>query len=321
MKDKTALRRKRKGLRSLKPGTWLWKLFRAGIIAGISYIILYPLFIKLAVALMPEADMYDMTVKWIPRRPTLASFREVLWLIDYPSYLLTTLGVSALAAFVQVAACTLAAYGLARFNFRGRSFIFLMVILTLVLPQQTYMTTTYMQYRYFNLYGILGLFGYKGASLINTPWPLLLMSLGCQAAKNGLFIYVLRQFLKRLPGELEEAAWVDGAGVGTIFYRIMLPNAGPALVTVSVLSFVWTWNDLYTASTYMPSMKLFSTLLNNLTFQITRAEGGSSVIDTVHVSMYTNAGALMIIAPLVIMFIIAQRFFVQGVERTGLTGM
>ncbi|MBE5786258.1 MAG: carbohydrate ABC transporter permease [Clostridiales bacterium] len=318
---KTKHPHRRKALNSRMIGLWIGKLFRFGIIVGISYVILYPLLVKLSVAFMAKSDMYDMTVKWVPRKPSLDSFKEVLWLIDYPAYLFTTLAVSAGATVVQIASCTLAAYGLARFQFRGRNLIFVFVILTLVLPQQTYMVTTYMQYRYFDLYGLLGLFGVPGQSLISTPWPLLLMSLGCQAAKNGLFIYILRQFLSRLPGELEEAAWVDGAGVGRIFLRVMLPNAGPALVTVSVLSFVWTWNDLYAASTYMPTMKLFPTLLNTLTFTITRAAGGPTVIDTVQVSMLTNAAALLIVLPLILLFIVAQKFFVQGVERTGLTGM
>lgn len=300
---------------------WIWSIFRTGIIIGIAYVILYPLLVKLSVALMGDGDMYDMTVKWLPKKPTFGNFEEVLWLVDYEGYLLTTLAVSAGATLIQVASSALAAYGLARFKFRGRTLVFLLVIFTLVLPQQTYMTTTYMQYRYFNVYGIMGLFGYKGETIIGTPWPLMLMSFGCQATKNGLFIYILRQFLARLPKELEEAAWVDGAGVGKIFLRVMLPNAGPALVTVSVLSFVWTWNDLFTASTYMPGLKMFSTLLNNLTFQIRQAAGGASMIDTVHVSILTNAGALLIILPLIVLFIVAQKFFIQGVERSGLTGM
>lgn len=300
----------------------MYRLFRLGIIVGIGYVILYPLLVKLSVALMSASDMYDMTVKWVPRQPTLANFKEVLELVDYSRYLLTTLGISAAATFVQVASCTLAGYGFARFSFKGRRVLFYLVILTLCVPQPTYMVTTYMQYRYFDGFGLLPLLGIQGnRSLIGTPWPLLLMSFGCQAAKNGLFIYILRQFMARLPGELEEAAYVDGAGVGRIFLQVMLPNAGPALVTVSVLSFVWCWNDLYTASTYMPSMPLFSTLLNNLSFQISRLEGGGSAIDTVQLSMLTNAGALLIIAPLIILFLVAQKFFVQGVERTGLTGM
>lgn len=314
-------RQRAKGGHWLKAGGWLYRLFRLGIIVGIGYVILYPLLVKVSVALMSPSDMYDMTVKWVPRQPTLDNFKEVLSLIDYWKYFFTTLGVSLGATLAQVASCTLAAYGFARFRFRGRRALFFLVILTLCVPQQTYMVTTYMQYRYFDGFGLLSFFGVTPQSLIGTPWPLMLMSFGCQAAKNGLFIYVLQQFLARLPGELEEAAWVDGAGVGRIFLQIMLPNAGPALVTVSVLSFVWCWNDLYTASTYMPSMPMFSTLLNNLAFQISRAEGGGSVIDTVQLSMLTNAGALLIIVPLIVLFLVAQRFFVQGIERTGLTGM
>lgn len=317
--SKTAKRKKQASWKHL--GTFAWKLFRLGIIIGISYVILHPLLVKVSVAFMSESDMYDMTVQWVPRNPTFANFEEVLELIDYGTYFLTTLGVSLGAMIVQMASCALAAYGLARFDFRGRKLLFALVILTLVVPQQSYMVTTYGQYRYFNLYGLLSAFMKEPISLIGTPWPLMLMSFGCQATKNGLFIYILRQFFSRLPGELEEAAWVDGAGVGTIFLRIMLPNAGPALTTVGVLSFVWTWNDLYTASTYMSSMPLFSILLNNLTFSISRSTGGQSVVDTVHLSMLTNAGALLIILPLIILFIAAQRMFVQGVERTGLTGM
>lgn len=317
--SKTAKRRKRLTARQM--GGWLWSLFRFGLMLGIAYVILHPLLVKLSVAFMSESDMYDMTVQWVPRSPTLANFAEVLELIDYGKYLLTTLAVSLGAMLLQLISCSLAAYGLARFDFRGRKLIFALVILTLVVPQQTYMVTTYGQYRYFDGYGLLAPFLGEKISLIGTPWPLMLMSVGCQATKNGLFIYILRQFFARLPGELEEAAWVDGAGVGTIFLRVMLPNAGPALTTVGVLSFVWTWNDLYTASTYMSSLPLFSTLLNSLTFSISRATGGQSVVDTVHLSMLTNAGALLIIAPLILLFILAQRRFVQGVERTGLTGM
>ena len=313
--------KRKKPMTARRMGEWCWKLFRLGLIIGIAYVILHPLLVKVSVAFMSKSDMYDMTVQWVPRHPTLESFTGVLELIDYGKYFLTTVAVSGGAMLIQLTSCALAAYGLARFNFRGRGLLFGLVILTLVVPQQTYMVTTYGQYRYFDLYGILGLFGIAPRSLVGSPWPLMLMSFGCQAAKNGLFIYILRQFFARLPGELEEAAWVDGAGVGTIFLRVMLPNAGPALTTVGVLSFVWTWNDLYTASTYMSSLPLFSTLLNSLSFSISRASGGQSVIDTVKLSMLTNAGALLIILPLIVLFILAQKMFVQGVERTGLTGM
>lgn len=305
-----------------KAGNLLWGLFRLGLIAGISYVILYPLIMKLSISFMSRSDMYDMSVKWIPRTPTLENFKEALQLLGYGEYFWNTLLLSVGATLLQVTSCTLTAYGLARFKFRGRNFLFFCVIFMLIVPPQTYTIASYNQFRYFNGFGLLKLFGSDASvSLLNTPLPVFILSAGCAALKNGLFIYVLRQFFQKLPTELEEAAWVDGAGVFRIFRSIMLPNALPALTTVTVFSFVWTWNDLYSAQTYMPNMKLFATALSTLTFQITRAAGNASSVDVVGISMVTNAGALLIILPLLLFFFVTQRFFVEGVERTGLTGL
>lgn len=148
-----------------------------------------------------------------------------------------------------------------------------------------------------------------------------LMSPGRQATKNGLFICVLRQLPAHLPVEMEEAAFVAGAGVDRTSWGVMTPNAVPVLVTAGVPSFVGTWNDLYTASTHMSGMPLFSTLLNTLSFSISPSAGGVPAIDTIRLSMLTNAGALLITAQLLALFLLAQRFFAQGVERAGRTGM
>lgn len=148
-----------------------------------------------------------------------------------------------------------------------------------------------------------------------------LMSPGRQATKNGLFICVLRQLPAHLPVEMEEAAFVAGAGVDRTSWGVMTPNAVPVLVTAGVPSFVGTWNDLYTASTHMSGMPLFSTLLNTLSFSISPSAGGMPAIDTIRLSMLTNAGVLLITAQLLALFLLAQRFFAQGVERAGRTGM
>lgn len=100
----------------------LWAVFRLGIIVGVAYVILYPILVKMSVAFMSEADMYDLTVKWVPRQITLDNFIEVSELVDYGSYLLNTFLLSAAATLVQVASCTLAAYGFARFPFKGRGY-------------------------------------------------------------------------------------------------------------------------------------------------------------------------------------------------------
>ncbi len=300
----------------------VWVIFRTVLLLGLAYLILYPILVKLSVSFMSRADMSDMSVHWIPRHPTLANYRDVLQLIDYFQYLAVTLLDTVGVTLLQLIACTLVGYGFARFNFRFKKLLFFCVILTLVVPQEAYRVSSYMMFRNFDFFGLGSIFHFKLGSLLNTPLPAIILSIGCQGTKNGLFIYIMRLFFESLPKEIEESAWVDGAGVFRTFVRIMLPNTVPALTTVGVLGFIWRWNDLYAASTYTPNWKLMALLLNRLTTEITRAEGGmSAALDNVRVSMLTNAGALLILLPLIILFLIVQRFFIEGVEHTGLTGM
>ena len=314
-------KRKVKKYFSLQFGAGMvYSFFRALLLLGISYVILYPLLIKLSASFLSQVDMYDMTVKWIPKTPTLENFQIVMEKMKYGKHLFYTLFISATGAFLQVACTTLAAYAFARLKFPGRGLIFAIVILTLVVPPQTYMVPSYMQFRFFDFFGLGQLLGLEPISLINTPLPLYIMSIGCVATKNGLFIYIMKQFFANLPKEIEEAAEVDGAGVFKTFFFIMLPNAKPALTTISVFAFVWIYNDLYMASTYMPSAPMFSTALSTLVFRVSESYSNSTPIDVVTLSVLTNAGALLIILPLIILFCVAQKQFVEGVERTGITG-
>ena len=303
-----------------RAGEWLFSLVRLAFLIGASYIILYPLFLKISISIMSYGDMTDMTVKWIPKNPSLDNFKTVLEKIDYFEYFFTTLGLSLLTTLLQMFSCVTAGYAFGRFKFKGRGILFFIVILMLVVPPQTYITSSYLQFRCFDFFGIGELFGIPVFSLINTPVPMILMSIGCMGIKNGLLIYILRQFFQNLPKEIEEAAWVDGAGTFSIFRRVMLPNAVPALTTVFVFSFVWAWNDLYNASTYMPNMTLFPLAVNNITFSIQQAFGGLAQINPVEVSLLTNAVVLLILLPLLAFFLITQRFFIEGLERTGITG-
>ena len=304
-------------------GRIIGNIVRIGFVIAVSYVILYPLFMKLSIALMSKADMYDLSVAWIPKTPTLSNFKDVFRYVDYKACMINTFVLSVVATVIQLASCSLTAYGFARFEFRGKKLLFLCVIFMLIVPQQTYSTAAYLQFKNFNFFGLLDLFGVDwSVSLINTKWPVWILSAGCAALKNGLFILILRQFFYNLPNALEEAAWVDGAGVLKIYFSIMLPNAIPALVTVAVFAFVWTWNDLYAAQTFMSSYPLCATMLSSLGGQISaslRAQG--SLIDTYAISTVTNAGALMITLPLILLFFAAQRYFIESVERTGLTGI
>lgn len=297
----------------------LWSLGRTVLLVGLAYLILYPILVKISVSFMSYSDMNDLSVRWIPRSPTLDNFKQVLYMIDYPEYFFTTLLDAILITVLQMLSCTLAGYGFAKFNFKFKKLLFFFVIFTLVIPQQAYGVSSFMMFRNFDFFGIGSLFNWSGGSLLNTPWPGIILSIGCQGTKNGLFIYIMKLFFEKLPKELEESAWIDGAGVFKTFTKIMLPNTTPALITIGVLSFVWRWNDLYFASTYTPKTKLMSLILSQLSYQVTHMIGMSNA-GKEYISMITNAGALLIVLPLVIFFLLIQRMFVEGVEHTGLSG-
>jgi len=323
------IRRKSPEVYKSKAVGLVWRFFKLVFILGVAYVILYPVIIKLFNALKSKEDMYDLSIFLIPKHPTLYYFKTALEFMPYGKLLANTVFLSVVAAFLQLTACTLSAYALARFNFKLRKVMFFGVILMLVLPPQAYMLTTYSQFRYFDGFGLLKLFGIQGSvNLLNTTIPYFILSAGCCGFKNGVFIYVLRNFFETLPKELEEAAYIDGAGMFRIFYSVMLPNAKPALITVSMLAFVWTWNDTFYASLLAPNMKLMSQSLAQLALGFHRslnifgyATENLNDGNRLEISGATNAGSFLIILPLIIVFFAAQKYFTENSERTGLTGM
>jgi len=300
---------------------WLLRILRFGLFVGISYVILYPVIIKTSLAFMTKEDLYDITVLWIPQNPSFENFRIAIKNMDFFTALLNTFLLSASTTLLQLFSCSLAAYGFARFKFRFREFFFLIVVFTLVVPPQTYMVSTYILFRNFDILGIYGLLtGRSGISLLNTFWPHLLNSVTGMGIRSGLYIYILRQFFRGMPNEIEESAWVDGAGVLKTFFRIMLPNAIPAMVTVALFSFVWQWNDIQMATILSPDIKLLSTAILYLPNTVSVFLGGWTMIDFVYASLLINAASLLFISPLIVFYIILQRYFIEGVERAGIIG-
>ncbi|MCQ6560713.1 carbohydrate ABC transporter permease [Paenibacillus mendelii] len=298
-----------------KTKKWGWIILRTLLVTGFCFIILFPLFLRLSVAFRSKVDIYDPTVLWIPKHFTLDNLKIAIETTHYFSTLLNTLLISSGTTLIQLAACALAAYAFARLKFRGSGLLFGMVIFTIVVPPQTIMIPLYLTYRYFDFFGLVGLFsGKESVNLIDTFWPFLISSATAMGLKNGLYIYIFRQFFRGIPKEIEEAALVDGAGVFKTFYRIMVPNAIPAVVTVLLFSFVWQWNDSYYVSLFLSKVKVLSTGLMDMGVAI------GAEPDPVYQSMLMNTGVLLTMAPLIIMYLFVQRYFVESVERTGLVG-
>src|SRR5690554_7353610 len=134
----------------------------------------------------------------------------------------------------------------------------------------------------------------------------------------GLYIYIMRQFFRGMPKELEEAAYVDGAGPLKTFFSVMLPGAGPVLTIVFLFSFVWQWNDDYLVSMFVGNRVLLANTLNGLVASVT----GADIMEITYgyMSMLNNTGSLLFILPLLILYVFLQRYFIESVERTGLVG-
>lgn len=299
----------------------LWSIFRLVLLIGISYVILYPVIAKLALAFMDQADLNDVTVKWIPRHFTFDNIRIVAQIIDYVPALLRTLGACLVISLVSVFVCTISAYSFARFNFKGRSLIFGLVIGTLIVPPQTYMVPLYQQLQNFDIFGIIGLFNNgNGINTLGGIWAFILLGITGMGIRSGLYIFILRQSFRGLPKEIEEAAKVDGAKTWRIFWQVMLPNVIPTLMVCLILSFVWQWNDTQYTNMFASSLNTLAQINESLDVTISNYLGGWNLVTNSYTRLLCSVGSLLAIAPILVIFAFCQKAFIQGTERTGLVG-
>ncbi|MHA7965270.1 carbohydrate ABC transporter permease [Paenibacillus sp. CAU 1782] len=305
---------------------WLWIIVRFVLIFGISFVILYPILLKLSIAFKNMNDLYDPTVIWIPRALTLENFKLVFTAMNYPSVLMNTMFLSSAVMILQTVTCVLAGYGFARIKFKGSGFLFAGVIFTILVPSQTIMIPLYLNFKNFDLFGIIELFRGSPINLINTYWPFIISSMLGMGVKTGLYVYIFRQFFRGIPREIEEAAYVDGAGYFTTFRKVILPNAVPSMITVMLFSFVWQWNDSFFTNMYLNEPKVMSSMMSSSGYAIaTHLSGGGAAAtsltqDPFFMSMMMNTSVLMAILPLIILYLFVQRHFVESVERSGLVG-
>ena len=293
-------------------------LFRIVTLIGISYIVLSPMISIISRAFFSESDVYNAMVYLIPQNGTLKNFKLAILRMDYWK----TLGYSLLyigsLAILQLFICSMVGYGFARFQFPFKKVLFGCVILTIVIPSYTIMLPLYIHFRNFDPLHLFGLLGIGAKNWLTTVKPVYLMTmLGC-GLRSGLFIYIFIQFFRGIPKELEEAAFVDGAGAFRTYFTIMLPNAVPSLITVTVFSLVWQYNDSFYSGLFgIKSDYLLSVKLASLTGTINSLD---QIVNPEIQQAYLDAGIVLMVVPIVIIYIILQRKFIEGVERSGIVG-
>lgn len=316
--------RERRNLLLNKGGGLVWKITRMVLLLCMSFVVLYPILYMISVSLRESADLYDPTVIWIPRNWTLENFTAVIEAMDFWPTLINTLRLSLLSTFFNISVCAVAGYGFARFKFRFRNLAFACVLVTIIIPPQNVSIPMYMQYVNFDFLGIGSLIGLftgetPGVSLLDSELTIYIPAMLGQGLRAGLFIYIFRQFFRGMPRELEDAAYIDGCGIFKTFWRIMLPNAGSSLLTCSLLSFVWYWNDYYTMSMYFNEPKTLSVALAMLK-DVLRGQGLDMYTNPYVIVTQMQAACLLTILPLLIIYIFLQRHFTESIERTGLVG-
>ena len=262
--------------------------------------------------------MSDPSVMWIPKQVIFSNFVDVWNAINFPKVLLQTILINVVCSLIQVVTCGITGYGFARFKFKGKGIMFGIVILQIIVPVQVVLIPLYMQFRFFDIFGIIKLITGNALNLVSTPAALYLQAFFCNGIRAGLFILLFRQFFRGLPKELEDAAYLDGCGPFKTFIKVMVPNAKTSFLTVFIFSIVWYWNDTYVTGMFFTKPYTIAMEIGNLGTTMMQYFTGEINGMKSDYLVWIEAGCLMSLLPILIMYIVLQKQFVEGVERSGL---
>ena len=290
-------------------------IFRGILLFGMCFMIIQPILNKFAVSFMSERDLYDTTIILVPKHFSIANWKIASILLSYKTTLFNTVWVSVVVSLIQVAVCSVVGYGFSRFNFPLKRFWFFCVILIIVIPPQTISTSLFLHFRYFNFFG-------KTINMRGNMLPYVLLCLTGQGLKNGLYIYMIRQFFMGFPFELEEAAYVDGCGPLSTFVRIMVPGAKPIITSCFLFSFVWQWTDTFYSNLFLGKVQLLSinlsAVVDKFAIYLTALNGGASTVAPMgFANAVLSTAMIMAVIPVVILYVFCQRMFVESLASTG----
>ncbi len=278
------------------------------ILAGLGFVFIYPLIYMISTSFMDSKDLVDSTVTWIPTHLSLESFIKAARTLEVWNGIRDSLIVTVLPAMLQTMVLSCAGYGLGRFPVPFKKLWIALSVLIFLIPAQVTMIPRFLL---FNSYKMIG-----------TIWPVYLISILGQGIKSSIFLLVYYNFFSTYPRALDEAARIDGAGRFKVFIKIALPMAKPAIVVCFLFSFIWIWNDTtqipqYStgAVTTLPMhLQQFVDRFNKL-YSSAAVSTGGALNESIRL-----AGTLLTILPLIILYLILQKQFVESIEKTGITG-
>jgi multiple sugar transport system permease protein len=276
-------------------GAWPAALKHVLLIAG-ALLMLYPLLWMISASLKPAEEIFT-TLDLIPAHPTLSNYTDGWTGLGQPftGFFLNSIALCALAVLGNLCSCTLAAYAFARLRFPLRRLFFALMLLTIMLP---FHATIVPQYILFKALGWVGTF-----------LPIVVPKF---LAVDAFFVFLLVQFIRTIPRELDDAARIDGAGQFAIFSRVVLPLTVPALATTAIFTFIFTWNDFFSQLLYLGStVQSFTVPVALRTFiDVTSGSAWGQLI----------AMSLLSLVPIFGFFLAFQRLLLEGISTTGIKG-
>ncbi len=283
------------------------------VLFDLAFVFLYPFIIMIVDSLKTDSDLINITVKWIPSKLEFENYVIAFKRLNFFRYFKNSAVVCILATIGHMFSCACAGYAFARYQFKGKGALFGLVVFAMIVPIQVIIFPLYIQ---FSNWGWL-----------NTYLPLIIPTFFGFGLSGGFFIFLFRQFFVSLPYEMEEAARIDGCGAIRTFFRIMMPMARSSMLVCLVLSMVWHWNDYFEPSVYITDHEKFMlpsrlpvlyNLLNSEKFDVIM---GSEMDNIIFNEAMLMAATFLVIVCIMIIYAFLQRKFMEGVERSGLTGM
>ncbi len=278
----------------------------------IGFIYIYPILYMISHSFMSLDDLLDSSINWIPSSLTLSNYAQAAKSMSFWKSLGQSIIIAGVPTICNIVSCGVIGYGLATFEFPGKNIAMAVIIFSFVLPSQITMIPTYV------LYSNMGILG--------TIWAFILPAIFGMGINAPIFILIYMQFFRQVPRVLLEAAQIDGAGYLKSFIRISVPSASPAIITVALFSFVWYWNESYLTEMYVSGVmtssgwtSLVIQLDNFATNYSSYATTATNAVTSINESI-SMAGTMLSILPLLLMYFVLQRYFVESIDRTGITG-
>ena len=247
-------------------------------------------------ALMTDAQIFINPPQWLPDPVAWQNFPDALTAQPFARYFLNTMIIEALVVTGTVLTCSLTAFSFARLRWRGRDVVFGILLTGVMLPYAVTLIPTFV--------------GWAALGALDTFVPLTLPAWFAGAGGGVFNIFLIRQFFLTIPYEMDEAAYIDGANPWQVFTRIVLPLAKPVIVVVTIFTFIGVWNDFLGPLLYLSDSRNFTLALGLATFQSTYTAQWGLLM----------AASFVVILPIVLLFFVLQRYFVEGVTLTGIKG-